>query len=585
MEAKENRPDACTASGTAESIYKYYSTDAPDIQEEQGWLCLPEDCAADIVSFCSEQTIAYDNLLAYAALSYLQDIDPEKPPSRDTLKFELLTLTNRCIDAYNLGKRDPNAAPGAKHKDAYPDEKQGAERYKRLSGLHFLQIAIVLRELHHAIGIPCNRADDDGNFDIGVYQESGPNKGCYDTTEEVLTRLIRSYNMAITTKGVTETVATLRDICEKKRACTDKDLVAVNNGIYDYGNKILMGFDPAFVFTSKSHVDFVDHARNPVIRPNVSWNKSAWFYSTLGNNGKGTLCVLLRNLCGSGAWASIPLKNFSEPFMLEPLTRVSAVITDENDTGTFVDDAAALKSVITGDPFQLNRKFKAPRNVLFRGFMIQCVNELPKLRDKSESMYRRLLVIPFDKRFQGCERKYIKDDYLNRQDVLEYVLYRVLAETDYYELAEPDACSALLDDFRVANDPLRQFADEIFPAASWHLLPCKFLYDLYRHWFQRNQPSGRMLGRNAFYESIEGLAEEQGWQLQERVRVDGRMDFPEPLILEYDVTEWMNKTYRGSNTDRLCMPELKDSYRGYVRISTVFFDGGYDIDDSTIKEE
>lgn len=90
----------------------------------------------------------------------------------------------------------------------------------------------------------------------------------------------------------------------------------------------------------------------------------------------------------------------------------------------------------------------------------------------------------------------------------------------------PDACSALLDDFRVANDPLRQFADEIFPAASWHLLPCKFLYDLYRHWFQRNQPSGRMLGRNAFYESIEGLAEEQGWQLQERVRSTGRMDFP-----------------------------------------------------------
>ena len=217
MEAKENRPDACTASGTANSIYKNFSTDAPDIQEEKGWLCLPEDCV-DMVAVCEEQSIAYDNLLAYAALSYLQGIDPENPPSRDTLKFELLTLTNRCIDAYNLGKRDPNAAPGAKRKDAYPDEKQVAERYKRLSGLHFLQIAIVLRELHHAIGIPCNRADEDGNFDIGVYQESGPNKGCYDTTEGVLTRLIRSYNMAITTQGVTETVATLRDICEKKRA-------------------------------------------------------------------------------------------------------------------------------------------------------------------------------------------------------------------------------------------------------------------------------------------------------------------------------------------------------------------------------
>lgn len=34
MEVKENRPDACTASGTADSIYKDFSTDAPDIQEE-----------------------------------------------------------------------------------------------------------------------------------------------------------------------------------------------------------------------------------------------------------------------------------------------------------------------------------------------------------------------------------------------------------------------------------------------------------------------------------------------------------------------------------------------------------------------
>ena len=130
MEVKENRPDACAASGTANSIYKDFSTDAPDIQEELTGPVLPDECAADIVSFCSEQTIAYDDLLEYATLFYLQDKDPEDPPFRDTLKFELLTLTNRCIDAYNFGKRDPNAAPGAKLKDAYPDKKEGAERYE-----------------------------------------------------------------------------------------------------------------------------------------------------------------------------------------------------------------------------------------------------------------------------------------------------------------------------------------------------------------------------------------------------------------------------------------------------------------------
>lgn len=95
--------------------------------------------------------------------------------------------------------------------------------------------------------------------------------------------------------------------------------------------------------------------------------------------------------------------------------------------------------------------------------MVQCVNELPRLRDRSESMYRRLLVVPFEKRFEGSERKYIKDDYLKRKDVLEYVLYHLLAETDYYELDEPQACAALLDEFREVNDPVRQFLGDVLP--------------------------------------------------------------------------------------------------------------------------
>jgi len=379
MEAKENRPDACAASGTAQSIYKDFSTDAPDIQEELTGPVLPDECAVDIVSFCSEQTIAYDDLLEYATLFYLQDKDPEDPPFRDTLKFELLTLTNSCIDAYNFGKRDPNAGPGAKLKDAYPDKKEGAERYKRLSGLHTLQIAVILYKLHHAVGILWNNSHDDGNFDIGIYQYSGDNEGCYDVGEQNLKSLIRGYCKTGTIKDVNETIEALRAICPRVERCRNRDLVAVNNGIYDYGNKILMAFDPAFVFTSKKHVDFVDRARNPVIhndedgtdwdvvswmnelsddpdvvsllwqiigatvRPYVSWNKSAWLYSPSGNNGKGTLCTLLRNLCGAGDWTSIPLKNFGKDFMLTSLMHASVIITDENDTGTFVDDAASLK--------------------------------------------------------------------------------------------------------------------------------------------------------------------------------------------------------------------------------------------------
>ncbi len=69
--------------------------------------------------------------------------------------------------------------------------------------------------------------------------------------------------------------------------------------------------------------------------------------------------------------------------------------------------------------------------------MNQCNNEMPKVRDRSESYYRRCLMVPFSHSFTGNERSYIKNDYITRQDVLEYVLWSVLNMAEYYELDEP----------------------------------------------------------------------------------------------------------------------------------------------------
>lgn len=541
MAEKENRPDACTASGTANPINSNFSTGACFDQGNE------EFCDVDgLVEYCRGQQIAYDDLMVESTLMYLSELSPDFMPDIGSLKHNLTVVTNRCIDVYNLGFENETVPADAKMSERYPDQKPTSERYKRLKGLHPLQIALVLRELHHAVGIRLDESNSDENFDIGVYQSEGFNEGTYDTSRLGLERLIHSYDMTISARNVDETVAVLRSICPVVQKTKNPDLVAVNNGVYDYGGKFLLGFDPEFVFTEKSHVNFVEGAKNPIIhndedgtdwdveswmnefsddpamvnllwqvvgavlRPNVAWNKTAWLYSDSGNNGKGTLCTLMCNLLGDGAWASLPLKAFSNPFMLEPLSRVSAIITDENETGTFVDDAAALKSIITHDPFLMGRKFKDPRSLLFNGFMVQCVNELPKLRDKSESLYRRLLVIPFESRFEGRERKYIKDNYLHRADVLEYVLYKLLAKTDYYELDVPQTCVNMLEEFKLENDPIRQFAEEVFPAAKWDLLPYKFMYDLYRHWFQHNVPSGRAVGKNAFLKSLKGLAAEYG---------------------------------------------------------------------------
>ncbi|MFR5014383.1 MAG: primase-like DNA-binding domain-containing protein [[Clostridium] innocuum] len=255
----------------------------------------------------------------------------------------------------------------------------------------------------------------------------------------------------------------------------------------------------------------------------------------------------------------------------EPLMRVSAIITDENDTSTYLDDASALKSIITGDPFQINRKFKDPRALRFRGFMTQCVNAYPRLRDRSESMYRRLLVVPFNKRFEGHERKYIKNDYLYRQDVLEYVLFHVLHDMDYYELSTPEVCVAALNEYRMVNDPVRDFCEDILPQASWDLLPWTFLHDLYKCWMVRRQPQSRAESLRAFKSRVLSIIDDYPeWSDSvSSVRPGKRMDSPELLILEYDVTEWMNKDYKGQDRTKLAMVEPKAFYRGLVRDPSV----------------
>lgn len=526
---------------------------------------------------------------------YLSGLDADCPPPFFTVERELLSATNNAIEAWNLGPRDPSAPAGAPNNEAYPEQKPPSERLSKLKTLLPLQVALAIKYVHHAKLICLSDREEDGNYEIGVYQTEGRLAGCYDIRRDNLRALIRRYNVTITKRGIDEVVTILRTECPRVMRCQDADLVPVKNGVYDYGNKMLLGFDPDFVFTTKIDVDYVDGARNPVIhndedgtdwdvvswmdslsddpetvrllwqllgaviRPNVRWNKSAWLYSTRGNNGKGTFCTLARNLCGPEACASIKLKDFGHNFMLEPLTRVSAIITDENDTGTYLDDAAALKSIITGDPFLVDRKFKDAVSLKFNGFMIQCINELPKLRDKTDSMYRRLLVVPMNKSFEGRERKYIKSDYLNRRDVLEYVLYHVLAETDYYELDEPKACRELLADFKGYNDAVRQFLEDVLPEASWDLLPWQFLYDLYRRWMERFNPSGRPESKNAFVKDVKLLEAELGeWEVTPNtVRSANKMDWPETLILEYNVREWMNMAYRGSDprTHRHARPE------------------------------
>ena len=318
-----------------------------------------------------------------------------------------------------------------------------------------------------------------------------------------------------------------------------------------------------------------------VVRPYVSWNKCAWFVSEKGNNGKGTLLELMRNLVGPQSYASVPLADMGKDFMLEPLTRASSILVDENDVGTFIEKLANFKTIVTNDILSINRKYRDPIAYQFFGFMVQCVNEEPKTKDKSGSFYRRQLFMRFRKSFTGVERKYIKDDYLKRDDVLEYVLKRVLTAEltpTYYDIEQTETMTKDQDEYKVNNDPVRQWWVEFREEFAWDLLPYGFLYDHFKAWMERFNSASKPLGVTNFKRDLLSLVDEEPglWEYKTgkvaRVRPGMRMSAPEPLSVEYDLSAWLNdkapKTARASERATLNASQFKDKYAGLERMAS-----------------
>ena len=532
-------------------------------------------------------------VLRETTLDYLDSLDKKSPPSPDEITAELI---ERTAEAYE----GMNAALPKGRKWPIPNQ------------LSTSQIADIIAALYPVARVSCLDKAADSDYDLlAVYQTDGPDEGTYATSESLFREIARQYNYNIKSRDLQEILLILQDKAPRVGRCSDRNLVAVNNGVFDYETKDLLPFSPDMVFLTKSRVDYVPGAANPtihntddntdwdveswiqelsddpeivnllweilgaVIRPCVRWNKSAWFYSDTGNNGKGTLCELMRQLCGDGNHTSISLADFSKDFALEPLTHTSAIIVDENDVGTYIDKAANLKAVITNDTIQINRKFKQPIAYQFRGFMVQCLNELPQVKDKSDSFYRRQLFVPFRKCFTGSERKYIKDDYLHRKEVLEYVLCRVL-NMNYYTLSEPAACKNALNEYKEFNDPVRQFFTEVEDLLVWDLVPFTFLYDLYKKWLAENAPSVGSVGKSGFIGHIASvLYDSSEWIMPGKdsagkyvkTRTGSKMNAPEPLILRYDLKNWMKRGYTGNNPNIQCTTDPQQSYRGILRAS------------------
>lgn len=511
---------------------------------------------------------------------YIDNLDKTNPPTPTEIEIELIQQIKKQIQILNA--------------DLDPKNRMTAPK-----ALNHSQIAELMMALYPIARIIVSENEDDPDANVlAIYQKTGPYEGTYRYNKKDMRKIAREFKYGLNMREFEEIEEVLKDIAPQKRRTIDPDLIAVKNGIFNYKTKELQPFSEDLIYLSKSYVSYNPHAKNVVIhnddddtdwdveswvdelsddkeivnslweilsaivRPHVRWDKAAWLFSTKGANGKGTLVTLMRNLVGQNAYASIPINDFggTNQFALAPLLNATSIIVDENDVGTYIDKAANLKAVVTNDVVTIEKKGKDRIAYQFYGFMVQCLNEFPQVKDKTNSFNRRQLFIPMNKSFEGIERKYIKTDYLYRQDVLEYVLFKVL-NTNFYTLSTPEASKDILEEFKSNNDPLYDFASIMFEDLTWDVVPADFLYDLYEAWYLKNvNKKGQIGSKIKFKREVDTIISQKfnsTWEYNKgQYRINATdINEAEPYIAQYKLEDWYADT-SSTSIDKLCKPNL-----------------------------
>lgn len=122
-----------------------------------------------------------------------------------------------------------------------------------------------------------------------------------------------------------------------------------------------------------------------------------------GANGKSTLLHVIQSVFGKENCSAISLSNFSQRFHLARLRGKLVNLTSETPSKSVLCDDI-IKQIVTGDPITGEEKYKPPFDFIPTAKLIIACNEMPRTEDKTDAIYRRLLILRFNRKYSDRER-------------------------------------------------------------------------------------------------------------------------------------------------------------------------------------
>lgn len=341
----------------------------------------------------------------------------------------------------------------------------------------FDKFATFLKNSEHIVKI---------NDQLHIYREGVYQNG-YKEIETIMIRHIPSLR-----KTQRREVFEYMDLIAEEKEMSDANLIAFNNGIYDIVRDELLPFSPEIIITNKIPWNYYPEAYSELadrtldklacgdesIRALLEECIGYCFYrrNELGksfiltgdkSNGKSTFLNMIKSVLGEHNISALDLKElgdrFSTSMMFGKLANIGDDIGDDFLQGNQV---SIFKKIVTGNRIKAERKGQDPFE--FDPFvkLLFSANDIPRMKDKTGAVLRRLIIIPFNAMFSKDDPDY--DPFIGYRlkdaECVEYLvrvavegLKRILNTNDF---TESEKVREELEGYEEENNPIISFVKE-----------------------------------------------------------------------------------------------------------------------------
>lgn len=206
-----------------------------------------------------------------------------------------------------------------------------------------------------------------------------------------------------------------------------------------------------------------------------------------GANGKSVLLKVLSHLLGYTNVSAVCPSQFDNRFQRAHIQgKLANIVSELSEGGELAD--ATLKAVVSGEIITAEHKHKPPFE--FRPYCT-CwfgTNHMPRTRDFSDAIYRRAIVLTFNRKFEGdsCDTHLADKLIAELPGILNMVLDALGSLIKRKEFTDPASSRDAKSSWRMESDQVAQFIEDCCQIHQDFETSSQAVYGRYQSWVRES---------------------------------------------------------------------------------------------------